>query len=404
MRSPNSENQNVIAFLQPFALRGPGGGARILRSLLQAEHPPVISINTASDGLLSGPASGELHGPLRRSFGRLEYTRFHPWFGIFDQLGSRKFAVRLRRILRERRVRLVHVVHQSYDIVPIGQVVRELQIPLFLTIHDDYEYMLQGHPGLSRIAESVGNAWRGAKGVFVISEEMGREYARRFGEREYTVVTDGLSNTAAAPLPRSEKSLRVYFMGLFHYTYRRNFRAVLDALKILREKNPDWKISVTSRSGSISVGTQADDVAVRVLPFASEAEIEKDLRSADLLYQPMPFQADSASFGKFSLSTKMITYLGSGLPIFYHGPDEAAAYQLLRRHRAAALCTTLDPESIAADLLGAMAHRESVTSNALALARSQFLLADQQQRFWHPILQELSENQPAVCARLAQEA
>lgn len=394
----------MIAFLQPFALRGPGGGARILRSLLRAEHPPVLSINTATDGSLSGPGSGELHGPLRRSFGRLEYTRFHPWFGIFDQLGSRKFAARLTRILRERRVRLVHVVHQSYDIVAIGEVVRELQIPLFLTIHDDYEYMLQGHPGMARMAASVGNAWRSAKGVFVISEEMGQEYSRRFGQREYTIITDGLTRTAAAPLRRPEKSLRLYFMGLFHYTYRRNFRAILDALKILRDRNPDWEFSVTSRSGSISVAVQPDDVPVSVLPFASEAEIEKDLLSADLLYQPMPFQADAASFGKFSLSTKMITYLGSGLPIFYHGPDEAAACQLLRRNHAAALCTTLDPEAIAADLIGAVARRESVTSNALALARSQFLLVHQQQRFWQPMLEELGEDQTAVCTRLAQEA
>jgi hypothetical protein len=34
-------------------------------------------------------------------------------------------------------------------------------------------------------------------------------------------------------------------------------------------------------------------------------------------------------------------------------------------------------------------RRESIVNHALRLARSQFMLADQQQRFWEPILQAL---------------
>jgi hypothetical protein len=128
---------------------------------------------------------------------------------------------------------------------------------------------------------------------------------------------------------------------------------------------------------------------VSVLPFAPEAEVERDMLTADLLYQPMPFQAHARPFNRFSMSTKMITYLGSGLPIFYHGPDDAAACKLLTRRDAAAICNTLDPEDIAKQLLDGAARRESIVKNALALARSEFMLAEQQRRFWEPILQAM---------------
>lgn len=107
--------------------------------------------------------------------------------------------------------------------------------------------------------------------------------------------------------------------------------------------------------------------------------------SADLLYLPLPFQEFARAFSRFSLSTKMITYLGSGLPIFYHGPGDAAAGKLLARHDAAAICTTLNAEEISKQLLDAIARREAIVGSALSLARSQFLLADQQRRFWEPI-------------------
>jgi hypothetical protein len=380
----------MIAFIQPFSTRDVSGGGRILLSLLEAEHPPVLLISTSSHRSADAPANGEIRLPLRSGFGRLERTRFSSYLGIFDRFGSSRFAENLRKVLREHRVKAVHLLHQSYDVVPISRIVREMNIPLFLSIHDDFEYALRGHPCLDEIAQAVGCAWRDAKAVFVISEEMGREYARRFGDREFKIVTDGLTHVSEGPKVRPEKSLRLYFMGLFHFTYGPNARAVLDALALIRDRNPDWNITATFRSGGMSSPLKSGDVPVHVLPFASRGELEKDLLRADVLYQPLPLEAFAAKFARYSLSTKMISYLGSGLPIFYHGPKDAAAFQLLERHQAAQLCTTLDPESIARDLLDTISRRNLIVNNALALARSRFMLGDQQQRFWHPILESVN--------------
>jgi hypothetical protein len=236
----------------------------------------------------------------------------------------------------------------------------------------------------------LGEAWRNARGLFVISDEIGQEYFRRYGARKYEIVTDGLTSVPEAPLSRPARSLRLYFMGIFHVHFGLNLRAILDALKIVRSQHPDWDISVTSRGGWHSCPVNTDDVPVKVIPFAPDASVvEEDMLSADLLYLPLPFQAVAANFGRFSMSTKMVTYLGSGLPILYHGPRGAAACKILEEHQAAVICTTLDPEVIAKQLVDAASNRDIIVNNALQLARSRFMLADQQRRFWQPIVAAL---------------
>jgi hypothetical protein len=297
---------------------------------------------------------------------------------------------RLRRVLREHQIQVIHAIPHQYDILPVIRVATQLGIPYFLSVHDDLEYTASGHLLLGSMLTAMGNAWHGAKDVFVISEEIGQEYSRRYGARDYQIVTDGLISVADAPQSRPAGSLRVYFMGAFHLYYGPNLRAILDALKIVRSQHTGWDISVTSRSQGICCPVRADDVPVKVLPFApDENVVEEDMRSADLLYLPLPFEADAANFGRFSMSTKMVRYLGSGLPIFYHGPQDAAACKMLESHQAATICTTLDAEAIARQLIESEARRDAIVNNALQLARTRFMLADQQRRFWQPIIAAL---------------
>jgi hypothetical protein len=380
----------MIAFIQACSINSlaHGGSARILRALLDTEHPPVICINTHFSATASY-GENEVPIPSRPDFGRLEHTRLSGSLGLLDSIYNRRFAARLRRTLRGREVKAIHLLVSTYSLVPVHGVASDLGLPYFLTLHDDMEYVSRGHALMKQMMSTLSVAWREAKGVYVISDALGQEYCRRFGARDYSVVTDGLKTIPAAPQARPEKSLRLYFMGLFHNTYAQNLRAVLDALKIVRSNKLDWDISVTCRCGEIPLTLREGDVPVEVLPFAPQETLEKDMRGADLLYQPMPFQKEARAFSRFSLSTKMITYLGSGLPIFYHGPRDAAAGQLLIRHQAAVVCDSLDPRAIADRLMAAIEQRESIVNHALSLARSQFMLADQQRRFWEPILTAL---------------
>jgi hypothetical protein len=171
-------------------------------------------------------------------------------------------------------------------------------------------------------------------------------------------------------------------MGLFHISYEVNLKALLQALEILQKLQLDWNLAVTCRCGAIRPQVLADRFPITRLPFASEQEVIRDLEQADMVYLPLPFGQEHESFVRYSLSTKMITYLGSGLPIIYHGPVEAAASQLLAQHQAAILINSLDPHCIAEGLIKAQGKTEALVQNALNLAYKQFMLVEQKNKFW----------------------
>ena len=120
--------------------------------------------------------------------------------------------------------------------------------------------------------------------------------------------------------------------------------------------------------------------------------MQADLVNADCLYLPLHFGEADRPFGAYSLSTKMVTYLASGIPLLYHGPAGTAAYNLLQQHHAAVLATSLDPSEIAT-VLAELAQDDFATSlaeNALRLARQNFLRSEQHEKFWRHIMPYLT--------------
>lgn len=380
-----SPSRSVIAFIQPFGICGRGGGSRILRGLLDCDHAPAISITTVPAEIATPTPVPEFYLPLRPRFGRLERTRFAGKLTRLDPYCRKRFEKRLAQLVQREGVKAIHLIPHGYELLSVTNVARQLGLPLFLSIHDDIDYVSKHHPGLAAMHAGMALAWQHAAGIFTISEEIGAEYNRRYGKREFVTVTDGLKNYAAQPQPRPLNSLRVYFMGLHHHSYIPNFRALLDALKVIRAQLPGSTVTLTMRCGKFLGERHSDDVPITILPFASESEVERDMESADLLYMPLPFAPQAAAFGKFSLSTKLVTYLGSGLPILYHGPANTAACELLSKTRAAITNTTDEPTMMAQQILDSFARRDQIVNAALKLAHERFDLAEQQRRFWTPM-------------------
>lgn len=372
----------MIAFVQQFGIGRPGGGPRILRALLQS---PPVPVHVYSTGLIAGPPTGlapEDHLPLRRPFGALERTPVSRLLPTLELVGGREFRARLERTLRQDGAQAVHALAHGVDFWHAMLAARASGIPYHLTVHDDILYTLRGKPTAFLARATIGQAWRSAVTRFVISEELGEEYNRRYGERPFSIVTDGLESVPDAARPTSPNKLRVYFMGLFHSSYAPNMSALLAALNTISREYPEWEISLTCRCGALPLDTSGSHIPVKNLPFASEDAVRQDMAEADLLYMPLPLERSHSAFARFSLSTKMISYLGSGLPILYHGPSDSAAFCLLQRSGAATCVDALDEERVTRALKYAAETRLQVAESALALARRRFLLADQRAMFW----------------------
>ncbi|MFL6585233.1 MAG: glycosyltransferase family 4 protein [Chthoniobacterales bacterium] len=382
-----------IVFLQPFGLASAGGGARILRALLQGAPMPWHSVCSSPHAPPKAPR--ETHLPTRPGWGRIEFTRLAFLPNLTTPLFARRFRRRLRHFCLATRARAIHAIpHWGTEFVSAQEIARDLGIPFFLQVHDDFEYSSRGHTKPEAGRKAMAAAWQQADLRFVIGKRLGDEYCRRYGTAPYHVVSDGLATIVAAPSHLTAGRLRVYFMGLFHLEYETNLRVLIEALRDLRAQRSDATISLTLRCGSVRAPIRdlAPDL-LSIKPFGSEEDVQRDLAEADLLYLPLPFEGASAPLARFSVSTKMITYLGSGIPILYHGPAQSSVHDLLATHEAALCVTSLDASGLLMELdqlLREPVGAEQRVRNALDLARHSFRLEDQQEIFWGRINERLS--------------
>lgn len=374
----------TLVSVHAFGLADPGGGPRILRALFADPPMPVLSVTTQPRVPPRPSGYDQRHMMLRPPLGRLERTRLSGWGQPLDVALCSLLRARLQRVLSARKAAAVHAVAHSVEFWPALGAARSAGLPFFLTVHDDLAYNLGGslmsRTSLARLAA----AWCEADHRFAISQALGDEYCARYGARPFTIVTDGLDSRSLQE-PRPPAGLRVYFAGLFHRGYMPNVPPFVAALERLRMSDQGGEVSLTCRCGELPVALDGH-VGVRVLPFADETVVQDDLTRADLLYLPLPFDPALSGLVDFSLSTKLITYLGSGLPIVYHGPARGAAHELLVRHDAAILVTSQDPAVIAAAITCGLGRCEEIVARAQRLARDEFLLGAQRQRFWQPIL------------------
>lgn len=381
-----------ILFVQPFSLGSAGGGARILRVLLRDAPADWHSVCSFPARPKSWP--NETHLPSRPSWGKIETSRLAMFPKMTMSIFAPRFRRRLKAFCQERNVRAIHTIpHSGIDFAHAQAVARDLSVPFFVSLHDDLAYTAADSGARPEVFEpAMQDAWLNSSARFVISEPLGREYSRRYGARDYQVVTDGLNELVPHHGNPAPDRLRIYFMGLFHMSYERNVRALLDGIAIFERQRPAVTVELTCRCEYIRPHVLKGAERVKVLPFAGEAQIESDLANADLLYMPIPFGQEHENFARYSVSTKMVTYAGSGVPILYHGPKASAAFDLLDRHGAAIFLTTLDPPEIARSL-GEIteAKRTEAAANALELARNEFMLSDQTRKFWGTISRLIAE-------------
>ncbi len=328
----------------------------------------------------------------RPDLGRIESTRLAGLTNTLERPLTGRLARRIAGIGRDTGCTAVHAVAHSGDFVAAERAAQVLDVPFILSIHDDLRYVLRKRADRKLVLRSLGEAWRRADHRLVISHALGHEQGRRSGQMPFLVVTDGLADRliAATPRPHTEGGLRVYFAGLFHLAYRRCFDALLEGLETLGGKQMP-RPSVTARSGSIPVRLRPSTIPIRILPFGSESDVTNDLAGMDLLYLPLPFGDRYRDFIRYSLSTKLVTYLGSGLPILYHGPPEGVAHDLLAKTNSAIMLTSLQPQAIAQCIARGMERSERIVRNALDLARRQFRLKEQRSRFWSEVGYSISE-------------
>ena len=380
-----------LVFIQSFSLGDVGGGPKIIRSVADQAPISVSSVCTGIGRLQSLWKGAEVLIAIRPSLGRLDRTRFHWVGGYVEQLWKASFQRRLEAHLVSVGATDVHLLPHSWGDFDVGfRVAKRLGLRVHVSIHDDFLYTARSHPQLKRLEQVLRDVWREAATRFVISKEMGLEYCRRYGERPYIIHTDGSAPCARLKYEPPSTDVNIYFMGMFNRTYIPNFRAFLAALENHQGMiGHGRRIQFTIRTHGFNSSDYPGRGIARVLPFASTETVEAEVRLQHLLYLPLPLEPEWDGLCKYSLSTKMVSYLAAGVPIVYHGPKSSAACKYLESCNAAIQINTNDVESIAQILTKALANIDElklISENAQAASRSDFDGETLQKRFWNAVI------------------
>jgi len=215
----------------------------------------------------------------------------------------------------------------------------------------------------------------------VISEELGCEYQRLFGDNEFEIITDGIADSEISTPGRinSTNQVTIYFSGLLHFAYYPLFNVLADALDRLSKQGFSFKLIIRG-AGMVDVLTGRSFMVDYRTDFISDAAVKEEMDTASILYLPIKFT--TPEFYLYSLSTKMIGYLGAPGSILFHGPVNSAAGALLQHANAAECCTSLNVDDMVKSIINLIDNNGCVSNNAKILAQKKFNLAEIQLKFW----------------------
>jgi hypothetical protein len=330
----------------------------------------------------------ELYFATRPRLARLRSSRLGVVVRQFDDVGHLGVERELDSLVRQRGIAAIHGLADAQISFAIShRVARRTGARFALSLWDAPWYKrLRVQGGNRRYFAALEAAWRDADARTVISPEMGSAFCRRYGHRPFVVVTDGLESVATDPIEAVPRRFSIYFCGSIHIAHWENFRILAEALDRIRRAGK-WLPRIVLRGSTFPGASEID--FIQASPWdATDAEVTAEVAAAHVLYLPLPFGDRYAAFTELSLPTKLVTYLGSGRPILYHGPTTTAAASVLRESGAALLLAEQDPVRLADTLVHWIesGRPAACAARALELARARFTRDRQQRLFWGAVL------------------
>lgn len=365
----------VLSF-QPFSLYRNGGGSRVLRRLYMTHEPEIHSVvvEDSSGKIIQGEISETIvyASPVRKPWMRWKMTSAATWLreGLFRSYTESK----IRKAATVVPFDVIHIVNHGPFSTALCKNDFLKEKDVWVSFHDHYSTCSS--------FEDAKKLWHTADRRFVISEELGKEYQTKFGLKHYELVTDGVSEEEISqPKHHANDPITVYFAGLLHWDYLPLFKVLADALDALTETDGLKFKMILRGTQPLAFLKDRSFVVEYKTDFVSDNDIKAELDHADILYLPIKF--NQRDFYLYSLSTKMISYMGAKGAVLYHGPEESAACKLLVETGAGAICTTNEVADLGRQITSLSKNLHDISKNAKKVVEERFELTKIQNRIWN---------------------
>ncbi|WP_158993203.1 hypothetical protein [Mucilaginibacter sp. L196] len=363
-----------ILSYHPLYLYSYGGGARILRRLYKGHEDKVIGFTTIyySSKYTPGAIKETVYKvkPTYQSWMKSYLRTIVYWSQYHTFLNYNKNRIKKKALTLD--YDILHVVDHG----PFSATLSDLSLKktVWTSFHDHFSTA-------GGSFENTQKLWLQSTRRLVISEQMGVEYQRLFGEKEFEIITDGVNiEENAIPFNINKSAITIYFAGLLHHDYLPLFEVLATAIdKLIVEKKYHIRVVLRGTQQVKYLNNRLFETIYNPASF-DDVELRNELNSASILYLPIKFTVPD--FYLYSLSTKMIGYLGASGSILYHGPDDSAACKLLKSSKAAVCCNSLNVDDLTIAIEELIDNSQQFSRNAKELAKSKFDMEKIKERFW----------------------
>lgn len=373
-------NQQVTAglFLNEMARLLPVGALAVFTTI----HPFV------EEELILSPDIGEV--PYQRidaPYGRGWIKRIDHYFGsISANVSSFTLEQTIQRYHLPRIVKqatafgrdfganAVWTVLQSPVMFRLARrVAKALDVPLYSFVMDPPNWWLEHNKfdpiSSQHVIHEYESSLRESAVVGCGSWNMAEEYHRLYGTRTVAIVPSQPA-TAALPPATSLQHDDKFVIGFAGQLYAaKEWQAFIRALNSV-----NWRIGereiILRLMGEINLISQAGTpnlpVNIEMLGWRSQAEVIQLLAESDVCYCPYRFAEKHKDEARLAFPSKLTTYLSTGRPVFFHGPDYSSPGQFLAKHDAGILCYSMDTAEIIArltELVNNPARYATITQN-----------------------------------------
>ncbi len=234
-------------------------------------------------------------------------------------------------------------------------VARRLGVPLLTQVWDHPSWWLDAHMvdpltswSVVRIFDRV---LRNRACIGTPSFVMEEEYRKKYGVPAINLIASinresVLPPSAKPPLFSADHD--TILIGLAGQIYaKQEWNSLIASLDSVEWTLAGKKVKIRFLGREQEVqGTPIGKDRLELLGYRSQDETIRLMAECDILYCPYFFDERRIEIARTSYPSKVTTYLASGRPIFFHGPDYSAPAIFLKQNHAAELCHALDADDV----------------------------------------------------------
>lgn len=338
--------------MSPVDMTKDGAGQLYLKGIIStAPYVRVVNTRLPEGGYLEYASAA---GRISRALTSLA-SRIGVWqtlkIALYERKQLSRDTQRAQELLNSYEAESGWITLSSPECILLAHSLIKKGVKIRVTVWDAPEHLLSSQNICRNTTKRLINLFtevlRGATSVSVISYNMQERYRSQLDITAVVIRPVSALPQEGKKTVSHRRTLRLVFAGSLYAKVEWN--ALLKSLAAQQWRIANRKV-IIYYLGTFPLRGALFDRRVKRLGHLPTAEAAAICRKCDVAYLPYWLSGDNALVAATSFPSKLAFYLGSGLPVFNHGPKTSETTRIMHDFEIGVSCHSLGVDNIAAAL------------------------------------------------------